>query len=146
MKRRVLTLALLALCAAVTALNGQQRNITLKGSDTMVILGQRWAEVYMGKKPGITIQVTGGGSGTGIAALINGGTDICEASRPMKDSEKQLVRSRQGKEVKETAVALDGLAIYVHQSNPIASLTQPQIKGVYTGKTSNWRELGWEDA
>jgi phosphate transport system substrate-binding protein len=76
MKRKILMLAPLVLCAALTARSGQQRNITVKGSDTMVILGQRWAEVYMGKNPGVTIQVTGGGSGTGIAALINGTTDV----------------------------------------------------------------------
>lgn len=65
------------------------KNITIKGSDTMVILGQRWAEVFMTQNPGVVVQVTGGGSGTGIAALINGTTDICEASRPMKQSERE---------------------------------------------------------
>ena len=98
MKSTVLMLALFVLCAAVAALNGQQRNITLKGSDTIVILGQRWAEVYMGKNPGVTIQVTGGGSGTGIAALINGTTEIAESSRPMKDKEKEEVKAKRGKE------------------------------------------------
>src|SRR5919204_6616155 len=107
MKRKVMALALPALCAAVTALSGQQRNITVKGSDTMVILGQRWAEVYMGKNPGVTIQVTGGGSGTGIAALINGTTDICESSRPMKDKEKEEVKNKRGQQVAEIPMAVD---------------------------------------
>ncbi len=119
--------------------------VTVKGSDTMVILAQSWAENYMKEHPGLTIQVTGGGSGVGIAALINGGTDICEASRPMKGVEREQVSSRQGKPVKEIAVALDGLAIYVSQSNPIKELTQAQIKDVYTGKITNWRELGGKD-
>jgi len=119
--------------------------ITLKGSDTMVILGQRWAEVYMSKNPGSTIQVTGGGSGTGIAALINGGTDICEASRPMKDKEKEQALARHGRDVKEIPVAMDGIAIYVHQSSHIQSITQDQLKGIYTGKITNWRDLGGTD-
>src|SRR5512136_1735992 len=114
------------------------RAVTIKGSDTMVILGQRWAETYMTEHPGARIQVTGGGSGTGIAALINGGTDICEASRPMKDKEKEQVRSRHGKDVKEIPVALDGVAVYVNESSPIQSLSGPQIKGIYTGKIANW--------
>jgi len=119
--------------------------VTIKGSDTMVILGQRWAETYMGLHPNARIQVTGGGSGTGIAALINGGTDICEASRPMKEKEKEQVRARHGQEVKEIPVALDGIAIYVHQSSTIQALTRAQLKGIYTGKITNWRDVGGKD-
>ncbi len=120
--------------------------ITIKGSDTMVILGQRWAETYMGEHAGLRVQVTGGGSGTGIAALINGGTDICEASRPMKDKEKDLVKARHGKDVKEIPVALDGIGIYVNQSNDIPFLTQAQLKGIYTGKITSWRDVGGKEA
>jgi len=143
--------ALVCLCFAgcggtETGGSGERKVITVKGSDTMVILGQRWAEEYMNKNPGISIQVTGGGSGTGIAALINGATDICESSRPMKEKEKQDIRARHGKEVKEIPVALDGLAIYVHHSNPIQSITRAQLKSTYRGRLSNWRELGWENA
>jgi len=143
--------ALVCLCFAgcggtETGGSGERKVITVKGSDTMVILGQRWAEEYMNKTPGISIQVTGGGSGTGIAALINGATDICESSRPMKEKEKQDIRARHGKEVKEIPVALDGLAIYVHRSNPIQSITRAQLKSTYRGRLSNWRELGWENA
>ncbi len=112
----------------------------------MVILAQSWAENYMKEHPGLTIQVTGGGSGVGIAALINGGTDICEASRPMKPVEKNQVRNRHGKEVKEMSVALDGVAIYVSESNPIQSITELQLKDIYTGKITNWREVGGKDA
>jgi phosphate transport system substrate-binding protein len=123
------------------------KRITVKGSDTMVILGQRWAEYYMQRNPGkATIQVTGGGSGTGIAALINGATDICEASRPMKETEKQQVKAKTGKEVKEIPVALDGVAIYVNEANPIQEITLAQAKGIYTGKIINWKELGGADA
>jgi phosphate transport system substrate-binding protein len=125
---------------------GGSRSITIKGSDTMVILGQRWAETYMRLNPGVTIQVTGGGSGTGIAALINGGTDICESSRPMKEKEKQQAKARYGKDVKEIPVALDGLAIYVHESCPIKDISLAQVKAIYTGKITNWKDLGWTDA
>src|SRR5688572_24899633 len=92
--------------------------ITIKGSDTMVILGQRWAEDYMKKNPGTTIQVTGGGSGTGISALINGTTDVCQSSRPMSASEKEKVRDRYNTTGVEIPVARDGLAVYVGDTNP----------------------------
>src|SRR5258706_2056768 len=86
---------LLTLMFSTTAVvMAQDKSITIKGSDTMVLLGQRWAEVYMKKNPSSRIQVTGGGSGTGIAALINGTTDICEASRPMKDKEKEDAKAK----------------------------------------------------
>jgi phosphate transport system substrate-binding protein len=111
----------------------------------MVILGQRWAETYMNLHPDRRIQVTGGGSGTGIAALINGGTDICEASRPMKDKEKQMVRSRHGKEVTEIPVALDGVAVYVPESSPVQSLSLAQLKSIYGGSITNWRDVGGPD-
>jgi phosphate transport system substrate-binding protein len=100
----------------------------------------------MKEHAGRTIQVTGGGSGVGIAALINGGTDICEASRPMKPVEKNQVRTRHAKDVKEFPVALDGLAVYVSDSNPIKSITEPQLKAIYIGKITNWREVGGKDA
>jgi phosphate transport system substrate-binding protein len=125
---------------------GTGKAITIKGSDTMVILGQRWAETYMNEHPGARVQVTGGGSGTGIAALINGGTDICESSRPMKDSERAQVKQRHGKDVKEIPVALDGLAIYVHTSSPLKSISKSQVKGIYTGRITNWREVGGKDS
>lgn len=121
------------------------RSVTIKGSDTMVILGQRWAETYMKEHPDKRIQVTGGGSGTGIAALINGGTDICEASRPMKDKEKEMVRTRRGKDVSEIPVALDGIAIYVPESSPIQSISKAQLKSIYTGTITNWRDVGGKD-
>ena len=121
------------------------KSITIKGSDTMVILGQRWAETYMKEHSDKRIQVTGGGSGTGIAALINGGTDICEASRPMKDKEREMVRGRHGKDVSEIPVALDGVAIYVPESSKIQAMTTAQLKAIYTGSITNWRDVGGPD-
>jgi phosphate transport system substrate-binding protein len=120
--------------------------LTLKGSDTMVILGQRWAEKFMQKHPGAVIQVTGGGSGTGIAALINGTTDVCQSSRPMKDEEKTQIQQKYGSPVQEILVAKDGLSVYVNEANPITSLTLAQLKDVYSGTTTNWKQLGGKDA
>jgi len=126
--------------------SGDERQpVTVKGSDTMVILGQRFAEVYMRNHPGTVIQVTGGGSGTGIAALVNGTTDIAESSRPIKPSEAQQVKDKFGMDVIETPVALDGLAVYVHDSNPVNELTLAQVKAIYTGKITNWETVGGKD-
>jgi phosphate transport system substrate-binding protein len=120
--------------------------VTVKGSDTMVILAQRWAEVYMSKNPDVTIQVTGGGSGTGISALINGTTDICNASRPMKGSERDKLKQRYNTLGVEVKVARDGIALYVHESNPVTELSLEQLKDIYTGRITNWREVGGPDA
>src|SRR5436190_9416503 len=113
-----------------------RNTLTIKGSDTMVILSQRWAETYMKEHPGPVIQVTGGGSGTGIAALINGTTDVCEASRVMKDAEKKQVVEKSGAPPIETQVAKDGLSVYVNESNPISELSMAQLKAIFTGKAT----------
>ncbi|MBK8171263.1 MAG: phosphate ABC transporter substrate-binding protein [Sandaracinaceae bacterium] len=121
------------------------RMLTLKDSDTMVILAQRFAEAYMRTHPGTTIQVSGGGSGVGIAALLNGTTDIANSSRPMKDEEKARLRETRHQEVAETRVALDALAVYVHSANPVQQLTLEQLSQIYTGRVSNWRDVGGPD-
>ncbi|MFZ5802807.1 MAG: PstS family phosphate ABC transporter substrate-binding protein [Candidatus Omnitrophota bacterium] len=120
-------------------------NITVKGSDTIVILGQRWAEKYMQKNPDVAIQVTGGGSGTGIAALINGTTDLANASRPIKSSEIDKAKQA-GYYPEEFKVAFDSLAVVVHADNPVAELTMKQLMGIYAGKINNWKEVGGSDA
>ena len=122
------------------------RGLTVKGSDTMVILVQRWAEQYMNSNPGSIIQVTGGGSGTGIAALINGTTDVCMASRPMKSDEKRKLRDRYQTMGTELAVAKDGLSVYLHESNPVKALDIAQLRRIYTGEVTNWKDVGGEDA
>ena len=119
--------------------------ITVKGSDTLVRLGQRWAEEYMKNNPDVVIQVSGGGSGTGIAALLNGTTDICEASRDMKDKEYELAK-RSNKDIYRISVALDGIAVFLHEENPVKNLTVAQLKGIYTGAVTNWKEVGGQDA
>ena len=119
--------------------------LTIKGSDTMVILAQRWAEGFMRKNAGATVQVSGGGSGTGIAALINGTTDLANASREMKDRERAQLQQQRGKAAHETRVALDALAVYVHESNPVESLTLEQLRKIYRGEVGNWNEVGGPD-
>ena len=136
-------LLLLPLAPISSAVAG---TVTIKGSDTMVILGQRWAEDYMKKHPETVIQVTGGGSGTGISALINGTTDICQSSRPMKPQEKEKLRDRYNNPGVEIATARDGLAVYVNAQSPLNELTMDQLKGIFTGKITSWKDLGGPDA
>ncbi len=147
MKRTFTHLFLLA-GLAVLVLSGFSavEKITVKGSDTMVILAQRWAERYMSKNSGVAIQVTGGGSGTGISALINGTTDICNASRPMKSSEIKKLKERFGSMGVEIPCAKDGLSIYVSESNPVKDLTVQQIRDIYTSRITNWKDVGGNDA
>lgn len=137
-----ITAGLLALALPLNAAT----TITIKGSDTLVILNQRWAEAYMSKNSGISIQVTGGGSGTGISALINGSTDICAASRTMSQKEKLSLRDRFNTTGVEIPVARDGLAIYLNEANPVKELSLQQISDIYRGKIINWKDVGGEDA
>lgn len=130
---RILLAALLAapLCARAGPL-------TVKGSDTMVILVQRWAEAFMKKNPDAKVQVTGGGSGTGLAALINGQTELAASSRPMKSAEKARLKAPPF----EVAVARDGVAFFVSAQNPVGALTPEQLKAIYLGDVTNWKEVG----
>jgi phosphate transport system substrate-binding protein len=116
--------------------------LTIKGSDTMVILGQRWAEAYAKVDPSAAVQVTGGGTGTGIAALINGSTDICEASRPMMDREREELLAKRGVPAVETRVALDALTVFVNAKNPLDEISLPVLAQLYLGETLNWSEIG----
>jgi len=120
--------------------------ITVKGSDTLVILSQRWAEVYMQKNPTASIQVTGGGSGVGIAALINGSTDIANASRPMKASEIDKLKQRYNTLGVEIPCAKDGITVYLNKANTVSELTVKQIGLIFAGKITNWKEVGGPDA
>ncbi len=120
--------------------------ITVKGSDTMVILAQKWAEVYMKNHPNASIQVTGGGSGVGLAALINGSTDIANSSRPMKSSEIEKLKSRYNTLGVEIPCAKDGLSVYLNKANGVSELTVKQIGQIFSGKISNWKQVGGVDA
>lgn len=124
---------------------GGSSTLTIAGSDTMVILAQRFAEAYMRAHPGTTIQVSGGGSGTGIAALVNGTTTIADASRAMKDDEKARLRTQRHADAHETRVALDAVAVYVHSSNSLPQLTIAQLASIYRGQVTNWKDVGGAD-
>ena len=145
-KKSMLIVAAIAL--AIVGFMGfmSSEKITIKGSDTIVILSQRWAERFMAANPDVSIQVTGGGSGTGISALINGTTDICNASRPMKKSEIQKLKERFGSMGIEIPCAKDGITIYLNPANKVSNLTMDQLKKIYTGVITNWKEVGGNDA
>ncbi len=121
-----------------------RHTIVIKGSDTMVNLALAWAEAYMAEHPEVRISVTGGGSGTGIAALMNGTVDIANASREMKDEEKATAQAN-GITPVEFVVAYDAIAVVVHPSNPVQGLTLQQLSDIYTGRITNWREVGGDD-
>jgi phosphate transport system substrate-binding protein len=154
--KRYLILLLFALIFALSACRptterppGQQPGtasayIENKGSDTMVNLALAWAEYYQDLHPEVRLSVTGGGSGTGIAALINGTVDIANASRRIKTEELQAAQAR-GTEPIEFVVSRDAIAVIVHLNNPIGELTLQQISDIYSGVYNNWSELGGED-
>ncbi len=130
-------------------MDGNQRSkgsvLNIQGSDTMVNLGQALAEVYMDDvNPNASLAVTGGGSGTGIAALLNNNVDIAQSSRMIKQEELDNARNN-GVEVYEFIIAQDGLAVVVNSNNPVKKLTTGQIKDIFTGKISNWSEVGWKE-
>jgi len=142
-----LVIVLLAIFIFVACGSGERdgrRSIQINGSDTEVNLVQSLAEQYMGKYPDVRISVTGGGSGTGIAAIINGQTDIANSSRSMRESEIEQAR-RRGVEPFPIVFAMDGLAIVTHESNPIESLTIDQVSRIYRGEITNWSEIGGPD-
>ena len=128
---------------AVSSLNAEETKGTLqiKGSDTMVNLGQAWAEVFMEKYPDASVAVTGGGSGTGIAAILNGTCDIAQSSRDVKEKELEAARKK-GFEIVQTQTGIDALAVVVHPANPVSKLTISQLSDIFTGKTEQWDAVG----
>jgi phosphate transport system substrate-binding protein len=146
MKNFKLIPAMLVVAIMATATGFSQAKITVKGSDTMVILAQKWAELYMKSNPTAEIQVTGGGSGVGITALINGTTDICNSSRPMKQTEIEKLKARYNTLGVQIPCAKDGITVYLNESNKIEELTIKQLSDIYQGKTKNWKDVGGNDA
>ncbi len=146
MKRnKLFSIVLLSATAIMFTAFLAQTKITVKGSDTMVILAQRWAEIYMKQHLETSIQVTGGGSGVGLAALINGTTDIANSSRPIKQSEIEKLKNRYNTLGVEIPCAKDGITIYLHESNKVEELTLQQLSDIYTAKITNWKEVGGAD-
>jgi phosphate transport system substrate-binding protein len=137
MKRTIISIIALAI-----AINGQAQRI--KGSDTMLPLSQKEAESYMKTNNTFKVTVTGGGSGVGIAALIDGTTDLAQSSRKIKMDEKIKLQEA-GVTYKEVVVAFDALAVVINPSNGINQLTREQLEGIFTGKIKNWKEVGGED-
>ena len=139
--------AILLLSIAITALAltpGGDVNIKIKGSDTVLPLSQKEAEMFMKKNPNSKIAVIGGGSGVGIAAFLDGTTDIAMASRKMKMNEKMKLQDA-GKAYKEVTIAFDALSVIVNPANNVHQLTKEQLEGIFTGKITNWKEVGGAD-
>ena len=122
----------------------QKTVITVKGSDTMVNLSQKWAEEYMKLHPEVSIQVTGGGSGTGVASLLNKTTEIANSSRELKPAELETAKTK-GVTPFTYQVALDGIAVIVHPKSKVDSLTVKQVSDIFAGKIKNWKQLGGAD-
>jgi phosphate transport system substrate-binding protein len=138
MRSIFLTVAIMAITS--TAIFAQR----VKGSDTCLPLSQKEAETFMKTNSGASVTVTGGGSGVGIAALIEGTTEIAQSSRAIKFDEKQKMQEG-GKTVKEVIIAYDALAIIVHPQNRVTNLTREQLEGIFTGRIRNWKDVGGED-
>jgi phosphate transport system substrate-binding protein len=143
-KNKIISIMILAIMATATGFS--QAKITVKGSDTMVILAQKWAELYMKSNPSASIQVTGGGSGVGITALINGTTDICNSSRPIKQTEIEKLKARYNTLGVSIPCAKDGVTIFLNEANKVQELTLKQLSDIYTAKIKNWKEVGGDDA
>jgi len=143
-KNVLVIIGLLFVVIGKNAFAEKKDSIQVKGSDTMVNLGQAWVEEFSKKNPQVNVAVTGGGSGTGIASLINGTCDIAESSRSIKEKEIKLAQGK-GIEPKEHIVALDGIAVVVHPSNPVKNLTMEQLRGIFMGTSKNWKEFGGKD-
>ncbi len=149
MKRTIATLVAVAL-AGVGLLACKKSETTKKtsiqdiGSDTMVNLAQAWAEEYGKVEPSVSVEVSGGGSGIGIAALINGTAEIANSSRKLEPAEAEKAKKTSGKDPQEFMVGYDGLAIYVHKDNPLEEITLEQLADIYKqgGKIDRWSQLG----
>jgi phosphate transport system substrate-binding protein len=120
------------------------QKVVIKGSDSVLPLGQKVAEQFMKSNKNVNISVVGGGSGVGIAALIDGTTQIAMTSRPIKMDEKLKLKAA-GRQYKEVKIAYDALSIIVNPGNKVTQLTREQIEGIFTGKIKNWKEVGGDD-
>ncbi|MDJ0611663.1 MAG: phosphate ABC transporter substrate-binding protein [Kiloniellales bacterium] len=146
MDRKFVLIATAVAGALALSASAEARDlIQNKGSDTLVNVAQAWAEAYREIDPNVAVAVSGGGSGTGIAAMINGTVDIANASRAMKAKEIELAKSK-GQNPIEHVVGYDALAVFLHKDNPMKAISLPQLADIYgeEGKTENWSEMGIE--
>ncbi len=132
-------------CATSRELAPAATSIRLKGSDTMITLVQRWAEEFMQRHPGVAVYVEGGGTATGIAAMIKGEVDISAASRPLRSVEARHLAARHHSIGVASLVAKDGLSIYLHPRNPVRNLSLAQVRDIYLGRITSWQEVGGRD-
>ena len=135
---------LIALLAAVMAAPAFAEKIVFEGSTTVLPIAQRAAEEFMKNNPDADLSIRGGGSGVGIASIIDGTCDIADASRAIKPAELEKAAKR-GRDLKAHIIAMDGIAHIVHPSNTLAGLTREQIKKIYTSRVANWKEIGGPD-
>ncbi len=143
MRKVAVGMAMLAAAGGI-AMAGDAKKIVVDGSTTVGPIAKAFAEYYMGKHPDVNITVSESGSGNGAKSLINAACDVATMSRPMKNSETKAAQDA-GILPIEHIVAMDGIAVVVHPSNPLANLTTDQIRDIYTGKIKNWKELGGPD-
>jgi phosphate transport system substrate-binding protein len=147
--KKLLVLPVVGLLAAAVILAGcggdTTNSFNIIGSNTVTPLSSIWAEDYMAANPDVSIAVSGPGSGVGIANLIDGTTDICQASRKIKSAEIDLAHEK-GVDPYEIQVATDALSVVVHLNNPVSELTIEQLSDIYTSKVTNWKEVGGDDA
>jgi len=144
-RTRPRTLALaIGLAGGLVLMQADARTVIQnKGSDTLVNVAQAWAEAYAKKDPEVAVAVSGGGSGTGIAAMINGTVDIANASRQMKSREVEAAKEK-GQDPVEHVVGFDALAVFVHKNNPATAMTIAQLREIYgrKGKATRWADVG----
>jgi phosphate transport system substrate-binding protein len=140
MKKNLMTIA----AAALISVSALAQKIVVKGSDTVLPLSQKEAESYMKKSSAAGITVVGGGSGVGIAALLDGTTDIAMSSRSLKMDERMKLQDA-GKAIKEITISHDALSVIVNPKNKVSKLTREQIESIYTGKITNWKDVGGDD-
>jgi phosphate transport system substrate-binding protein len=144
MKKSLIAMGLVVSMMLPSVMSAQKVVCKIKGSDTCLPLSQKFAEVYGRNNAGSGLSVVGGGSGVGIAALLSGTTDIAQSSRKMKIDEKLKIQET-GKAVKEVIIAYDALSVIVNPSNPVNKLTREQLEAIFTGKISNWKQVGGQD-
>jgi phosphate transport system substrate-binding protein len=142
----VATLSLGLLAAGCDGPSARSTRTTIQnvGSDTMVHIAAVWAEAYSEIEPGVSVEVSGGGSGQGVAALINGSCDLANSSRHLEDREIETLKTRTGQEPREFVVGYDALCVFVHRNNPLEEITMEQLADIYRydGRTTHWAQLG----
>ena len=141
-RRLVAAVVLAAAAGCTTAIQREEPRLTIRGSDTMLVLNRRLAEEYMRDHPGVSVRVDGGGSAAGVAALLDGQADLCAASRPLLAEEVAAIYDRYATLGVRFLVAQDALSVFVNEANPIGSLTLEELSGLFDGSIGSWAAVG----